>query len=261
MYRLFHIEKTITMVMRFKTLLLAIIIQFLAMHSTYAEENIHKVVVADPFLEVHTGPSTGYPIFYVVERNESIEVIKQYTSWFLIKTAKNKEGWVHSSQLTKTLSLDGSQIEIKDISRENYLQHSGEMGILIGNFQNLTMMTFYSGYSFNQNLSVELSLAQVLGNFSSRTIIGAEIIHQPFPAWKVSPYFSIGTGISNLSVSSTLSKLKDTTDNTANVSIGFKMYLTRRFILRADVKKHIIFQSRNYNEEVTSWQAGFAFFF
>jgi uncharacterized protein YgiM (DUF1202 family) len=248
------------MVMQFRTLLF-IFIPFIGIPSAYAEENIQKVVVADPFLEVHTGPSTGYPIFYVVERHETIEVIKQYTAWYLIKTANNKEGWVHSSQLIKTLTLDGAQIEIKDITRENYLQHNGEMGVLIGDFQNLPMMTFYSNYSLTQNLSVEISLAQVLGNFSSRSLIDAEIIHQPFPAWRLSPYFSIGTGISKISVNSTLSKLKDTTDNTANVSVGFKMYLTRRFILRADLRKYIIFQSRNTNEVVTSWQAGFAFFF
>jgi uncharacterized protein YgiM (DUF1202 family) len=229
--------------------------------SAYAEEIIQKVVVADPFLEMHTGPSEGYPIFHVVERKESIEVIKRYTGWYLIKADKNKEGWVHSSQLVKTLTLEGEQIEIKEFTHENYLDHSGEMGILIGNFKNLSMMTFYSGYALTQNLTAEISVSQILGNFSSRLLIGAEIVHQPFPAWKVSPYFSIGTGIIKTSVRSTLSQLKDRTDNTANVSLGFKMYLTRRFVLRADIKKHIIFQSRNENEEVTAWQAGFAFFF
>ena len=260
MYRHFSFEKSVMMVMRLNILLI-ILLQCSVIYSVHAEDIKQKVVVSDPFLEVHTGPATGYPIFYVVERGEGIEVIKRYTSWYLIKTIKNKQGWVHSSQLVKTLTLDGAQVEIKDITRENYLEHTGEMGILIGNFQSLSMMTFYTDYSLTRNLSVEVSLAQILGNFSSRLLLGANIVHQPFPTWKVSPYFSIGTGIVKTSVRSTLSQLKDSTDNTANVSLGFKMYLTRRFILRADVKKHIIFQSRNYNEEVTSWQAGFAFFF
>lgn len=260
MYRLFSFEKPVMMVMRLHILLL-ILLQYLVIYPAQAEDVKQKVVVTDPFLEVHTGPSTGYPIFYVVERGEAIEVIKQYTSWYIIKTIKGKEGWVHGAQLVKTLTLDGAQIEIKDITRENYLEHDGEMGILLGNFQSSSMMTFYADYSLTRNLSVEVSLAQILGNYSSRLLVGAEIVHQPFPTWRVSPYFSIGTGIVKTSVRSTLSQLKDSTDNTANVSLGFKMYLTRRFILRADVKKHIIFQSRNYNEEVTSWQAGFAFFF
>lgn len=242
-------------------ILFFILLQFSVFNSAHAEDIIQKVLVADPFLEVHTGPSTGYPIFHVVERDESIEIIKRYTAWYLIKTTRNKEGWVHSSQLIKTLTLKGEQIELKDITHENYLEHSGEMGILIGNFQSLSMMTFYYGYALTPNLTAEISLAQILGNFSSRLLVGAEIVHQPFPQWKVSPYFSIGTGIIKTSVKSTLSQLKDKSDNTANVSIGIKMYLTRRFVLRADIKKHIIFQSRNDNEEVTSWQAGFAFFF
>ena len=130
-----------------------------------------------------------------------------------------------------------------------------------GNFRNLPMMTLSGSYALTRNISTEVSFAQILGNFSSRRILGINLTQQPFPSWKVSPYFSLGTGISQLSVKPTISKLKDTTDFAANVSLGIKMYLTRRFFLRTDVKKHIIFQSKNKNEEITSWQVGFAVFF
>lgn len=246
--------------MRFYTLLF-ILLPNIFMQSVCADESLQKVKVADPYLEMHTGPSTGYPVFHVIKRDESITVIKRHTGWYLIKSNKNEEGWVHSSQLAKTLTLDGDQIEIKEVTRENYLDHKGEMGMIGGTFGGLSMMTFYANYSLTQNMAVEVSLAQILGDFSSRLLIGVELVHQPFPDWKVSPYFSIGTGIIKTSVSSILSPLKDKTDNTANVSLGIKMYLTRRFILRADLKQHIIFQSRNENEEVSSWQVGFAFFF
>ena len=71
----------------------------------------------------------------------------------------------------------------------------------------------------------------------------------------------IGTGLIKTSVRSTLAQLNDQTDNLAHIGLGIKMYLSRRFVLRADYKNHIIFQSRNDNEEIESWQAGFAFFF
>jgi len=241
------------------TLLLILLLNTLT--AAYAENITQVVKVADPYLEMHTGPSAGYPIFNVVERDETITVIKRRTTWYLIENNKQKEGWVHRSQLEKTLTLDDEKIEIKDITRENYLEHNWEMGVIGGSFGGLTMMTMSSSYSFNQSLSSEVYFSQILGNFSSRTLFGANLVQQPFPDWKVSPYFSIGTGIIKTSVRSTFSQIKDATDFAASVSFGIKMYLTRRFILRTDIKKYIIFQSRDKNEEITSWQVGFAFFF
>ena len=242
-------------------ILLLIFLQNVLMAAAYADDAPQIVKVADPFLEVHTGPSAGYPIFNVIERDETITVIKRRTTWYLVKDHKDKEGWVHSSQLAKTLTLNDEKITIKEFTRENYLEHDWEMSMLGGSFGGLTMMTLSSGYLFNKNLSTELYVSQILGDFSSRILFGANLVQEPFPEWKVSPYFSIGTGLIKTSVRSTLSQIKDATDFAANVSIGIKMYLTRRFILRTDIKKYIIFQSRDKNEEITSWQVGFAVFF
>jgi uncharacterized protein YgiM (DUF1202 family) len=250
----------ILLTMRLFTLLL-ILLQNMLTAGAYADDFVQVVKVADPFLEMHTGPSVGYPVFNVIKRDETITIIKRRTNWYLIQDYKNKEGWVHRSQLAKTLTLDDEKIEIKDITRENYLDHNWEMSMIGGDFGGLPMMTLSGSYAFTQNLSTELSFAQILGDFSSRMLLGANLIQQPFPDWKISPYFSLGTGIINTTVRSTLSQLKDQTDFAANVSLGVKMYLTRRFLLRADLKKYIIFQSRDKNEEITSWQVGFAVFF
>lgn len=228
---------------------------------SFAEETVQKVVVADPFLEMHTGPANSFPIFYVVKRNESIKVIKRHTSWFLIQNDKDKEGWVHSSQLTKTLTLEGDEVEIKEFTYENYLDHDGEMGMIGGTFGDDAMMSIFASYSLTRNMSVEGTISQILGNFSSSMLLTVELMNQPYPEWKFSPYFSIGTGIITTKVTSTLSKLKDNQDFTANVGFGIKMYITRRFILKADIRKHFRFQSLNENEETTAWQGGFAFFF
>ena len=241
--------------------LLFILSQSMLMAAACADDSGQVVKVADPYLEMHTGPSVGYPVFYVIKRDETITVLKRRTRWYLVKNYRGKEGWVHRSQLAQTLTLDNEKIEIKDISRENYLDHTWELSMIGGNFGGLPMMTLSSNYSFTENLSTELSLSMILGNFASRTLLNINLLQQPFPQWKVSPYFSIGTGIIETSVRSTQSQLEDDTDIAANVSLGAKMYLTRRFFLRADVKKYIIFQSRNKNEEITSWQVGFAFFF
>ena len=246
--------------MRFFTLLFILLLN-VATTVTYAADTARIVKVADPFLEMHTGPSAGYPITNVVKRDETISILKQRTTWYLIQNNKKFEGWVHRSQLVKTLTLDDEQVAIKDITREDYLDHEWEMSMIGGNFGGLPMMTLSGSYVMTRNLSTEVSYAQIIGSFSSRRLLGVNLVQQPFPDWKVSPYFSLGAGIISTTVKSTLSPLEDDADFAANVSIGAKMYLTRRFLLRTDLKKYIIFQSRDKNEEITSWQVGFAFFF
>ncbi|HZV92245.1 MAG TPA: hypothetical protein VFF72_03455, partial [Caldimonas sp.] len=40
--------------------------------------------VADPYLEMRTGPGRGYPVFFVVQRNDWIEIELRHTDWFRV---------------------------------------------------------------------------------------------------------------------------------------------------------------------------------
>lgn len=145
--------------MRIITLLL-ILIQNVLLAAAYADDEVQVVKVIDPFIEMHTGPSVGYPIINVIQRDETITIFKRRTSWFLIQDRQEKEGWVHRSQLAKTLTLDDEKVEVKDITRENYLDHDWEMSMIGGKFDDLPMSTLSAGYAFTSNLSTELSMAK-----------------------------------------------------------------------------------------------------
>ena len=64
------------------------------------------VVIADPYIELHTGPGSGYPIFHVADRGEQLVVSKRRTNWFRVRTQDGKKGWVSVDQLARTLDLD-----------------------------------------------------------------------------------------------------------------------------------------------------------
>jgi hypothetical protein len=53
----------------------------------------------------------------------------------------------------------------------------------------------------------------------------------------------------------------DRTDQVAHVGLGVRTYLTRRFVVRAEYKSYVVFTSRDDNEEIEEWKAGFSFFF
>ena len=108
---------------------------------------------------------------------------------------------------------------------------------------------------------IGLWVSQALGRFSDSTMATVNIVHLMYPDWRASPYFTLGAGVINTQPKATLVATVDRTDSLAQVGAGVRMYLTRRFVFRAEYKAHVVFTSRNDNEEVREWKAGFSFFF
>ena len=86
----------------------------LAAASVQATEEYALLQVADPFIELHTGPGIGYPVFHVVDRDDFIEVLKRKTDWFKVRTPDGKRGWVARTQLEKTLTTSGESTHLKE---------------------------------------------------------------------------------------------------------------------------------------------------
>ena len=58
--------------------LLTLPVLFLAA-AAQADDNLQKILVADPFIELRTGPGRGYPIFHVAERGQEVVIVKRRT--------------------------------------------------------------------------------------------------------------------------------------------------------------------------------------
>ncbi len=226
-----------------------------------AAEEYRTVSVADPYLEMHTGPGRGYPKFHVVDRGESVEIIKRRTDWFLVRAADGTEGWVDRAQMERTLQNTGSNLSFAHDTQQDFTNAKWETGILAGDFGGANIISLYGGYSFNPNLSIEVWGSQILGNFSNGWMGSVNVVHEAWPDWRLSPFFTLGAGIIHTSPKSTIVQGPDRTDEIAHAGIGLRAYVTRNFVLRAEFKSYVVFTSRDENEEIEEWKVGFAFFF
>ncbi len=85
--------------------LLIVLLQGLVISIASAgQDQYFQVQVAEPYLELSTGPGRGYPVFHVVDRGELVEVLKRKTDWFKVRTGKGKEGWVRREDMELTLT-------------------------------------------------------------------------------------------------------------------------------------------------------------
>ncbi len=226
-----------------------------------AADKYRSVSVADPYLELRTGPGRGYPKFHVVDRGETVEILLRKTDWFKVRAPNGKEGWVDRGQMELTLQPGGTQIEFAQSDLKDFTDARWEVGVLAGDFGGANIISVYGGYSLNPNVSIEVWGSQILGNFSNGWMGSVNLTHETWPEWRISPFFTMGTGVIHTEPKSTIILGEDRTDQVAHIGAGVRFYATRRFSLRAEYKSYVVFTSRDENEEIEEWKVGFAFFF
>jgi len=242
-------------------LLLLVMSQVLTAEPAYAKTDYRSVSVADPYLEMRTGPGIGYPKFYIVDRGDSVDILKRRTDWFLVRAENGKEGWVSREQLQRTLQPDGQETKFEAVNQTDFTNARWEAGVLAGDFGGANIISLYGSFSLNPYVSVEAWGSQILGNFSNGWMTSINVVQETWPDWRISPFFTLGTGVIHTAPKSTIVQGEDRTDQVAHVGAGVRIYATQRFILRAEYKSYVVFTSRDDNEEVEEWKVGFAFFF
>jgi len=220
-----------------------------------------ELIIAEPYIEMHSGPGVGYPVFFVVGRGDKVTVLTQRTDWYLVREHQGREGWVTEQQLMKTLELSGKPADLDVPSLENLAKHRFEGAVMFGDFGGASLISLSASYGLSDHLSVELRGAEALGNIFDSDIVTLSLTHTMLPNRRYSPYILIGTGQIHSSPHTTQAQKVNSTNQLSFVGAGMRVYLTRRFIARAEYDANYIYTKRNQNEDAREWKAGFAFFF
>ncbi len=230
-----------------------------------ADDSAGRVLtIADPFIELHTGPGPGYPIFHVIDRGAEIEVLMRKTQWYRIRSSTGIEGWVDRDQLQQTLTPGGSQLQLSEFSADDFEQRDWELVVTTGELEDAPVISVAGAYAFTKNLAAELGFSHSVGTVSSSTIPKTNLLMQPLPEWSYSPFFTLGFGRIQVKPSATLVDPADRNNNLGQIGFGFKKFLSRQFVLRAEINQYVIFSASNErddNEEIGEWKLGFAVFF
>lgn len=220
-----------------------------------------EVQVQEAYMEIRTGPGRGFPVYQVAERGQWVTLLKRKTDWFKVRTEDDVVGWVDRRQIAATLDAAGVAPTFRDIALDDFFDRRTEFGFAGGDFDGDTVFTFRGGLHFTEYFSAEGSLSQVSGRFSSSTLYHGNLLMQPWPRWRFSPHFTLGLGRFKNEPRGTLVDANDTEDWAANAGLGIRVYITRRFMLRGDVKEYVVMVDDDSNEDFTEWVAGFSVFF
>jgi uncharacterized protein YgiM (DUF1202 family) len=104
----------------------------LAVETVKKDEVGYRVKIAEPFIEIHTGPAAGYPIFYVIDRGTEVRIVRRKTNWFKIETDDGKTGWASRDQIRQTLLPSGEQFKAVESDQDDFTGRLWVLGVTGG---------------------------------------------------------------------------------------------------------------------------------
>ncbi len=220
-----------------------------------------RLQVAEPYLELHTGPGRGYPVFFVVEKAQSVTVELRRTDWYRVRAAGGQVGWVPRQALEATLTAAGSNKTFRDLLLDDYLGRRIEFSGGWGRFRGEPMLRLGLQARLADTVGAELVVGQVQGLFSGTDFWHVSLLSEPWSDRRWSPYFSVGLGKFRNIPNSSLVDATTVNANLAHASLGLRWHLSERFTARLDWTLYTAFVSDQRSTEYRSLTAGLGFFF
>src|SRR5258708_7035941 len=104
-----------------RPLLALLLLQAFSVTLVHAKEQLLEVVVAEPYLEMRSGPGRGYPVVYVVGRDEVVTVLYSRTEWYKVRAPRGQEGWSRRSDLALTKLVSGEPTPLETSNEPAYV--------------------------------------------------------------------------------------------------------------------------------------------
>ncbi len=222
--------------------------------------------VIDSFVEMRTGPGRGYPIFYVIEQGESVEVLVRRAGWYEIRSQNGKVGWATPAQLSRTLQATGEPADLPSVSFGDYLKNKWRIGFTTGDFSDgqlkgTDLFSATVSYRFLSWLSVEGRVGKLFNSQSEGDIRALNILVEPFSQNKLSPEIFIGRGVLSLdSQPEQTASINEGDSNFITYGLGLNYYLGRNFVIRGEYSQYSV-STDDDKEKLDSWKIGFNTFF
>lgn len=226
-----------------------------------------RVTVTSPFIDVHSGPADEFPVFHVIAEGDEIDILKERTGWYKVRTVSNRtdeiEGWIYKTSLMATVLGDGIALSPPNAGFEEYLSRDFEITLMGGVLDATNALTVTGSWVWNKNLSVDASYTQALGDFSDNKLWSVRMRHTLYPTWKISPYFALGTGEIRTSPNANLVQSGDEVrkSNSYEVGVGVRYYLTDGVLIKAEYRGVIALTDRDEQERLDQWLVGASVYF
>lgn len=241
-------------------LTIALLCLLIAAGPVAARDKPLQVELRGPLLELQWFAGRAYPKFHAVEKYETLTLLKSRAGWYKVATAEGVTGWVHRRNMLNLYDEKGQLLDFSE-PRWDEVEHPWQLGLLGSELGGVGAYNVLLGYRFTPNLSTELKYTQAFGDFSNVKLANLSLVHQAFPQWRYSPFFSLGAGVLKTFPDAILVEAEDREDSVLTVGTGLFIYFNHRVLARLEYNKHTVLTTQDNNDEVDEWKAGLSVLF
>ena len=225
-----------------------------------------EIRLVDPFIELHSGTSTSFPVYDVVQRGEKVQLIRRRTDWFEIRASKNRFGWAKKEQLEESLKYARIPPTWRDVLVDDYLQDKFYLGAAGGVFDGEGVVAIRGGYKTSEHIALEGSLSSVSGIFADSILVAFNVVVDLKVLEDLRPFFYMGIGrffdVPDNLHSTDIIVITDRNDlDMLNAGLGAQYFLTEGVVIRAEVAHHTTLRGANRSDRFSEINAGISFFF
>ncbi|MDH5547942.1 MAG: SH3 domain-containing protein [Gammaproteobacteria bacterium] len=153
-----------------------------------ASDAQESITIGAEFVEMRKGPGEAYPIFYVVEKGETVTLIRQQNEWMLVRLNDDVQGWLQvedvlSAVYRRPVNLLNAPLgQKKIIAGFGWLDGSGVYGI-------------GAGYRFSSRVGFGVHVARIISGMSVSNVLQPRIDIQMFEYARFNPLIVAGFGV------------------------------------------------------------------
>jgi hypothetical protein len=227
-----------------------------------------ELKVIDTYLELHSGPGRGYPIFHVIEQGQTVKVHTRRTNWFYVSDRRNRQGWVKQEGLARTLAPTGLPAALPDTQHGDFLAQQGRVGFSIGLQEKAETASVMAGFRLLNWAGIEIEYGELFEKEYDGVSYGGSFIIEPFQLldmtgdWALTPFISKGIGKQKWTrkLKATIGPKNSFGNDYEFTGVGFNYYIGYSFVVRGEYRKMIL-NGENDNLSVGAWRMGFSSFF
>jgi hypothetical protein len=216
--------------------------------------------VAEPYVEMHTGPGRGYPVFHVIEQGEEIEILKRKANWYKVRAPGGQTGWATAPDLAHTLEPTGVPVDLPEVGYGDYLKSRWRMGFTVGQLEGSSTFSVTGGYRFLSWAGVGLEIGQIFDQSVTGEYFGINLLVEPKPKWVVTPFVTVGGGQFSFEERQKLVVEDVGSASYGALGAGISYYVGRNFVIRGEYRRYSV-STDGDRVSLNGWALGLNAFF